>query len=85
MAVGMITALLNVITFVGILWNVGGDLDVELFGHVLTVPKYLVITVVLYSAFMTLAMAAIGHRMTGVIAGKNGAVPLDRRPPAGTR
>lgn len=73
MAAGMLTALLNVITFIGILWNVGGDLDVELSGHVLTVPKYLVITVVLYSAFMTLAMAAMGHRMSGVIAAKNAA------------
>ena len=73
MAVGVLTALLNVITFVGILWNVGGDLDVGIFGHVLTVPKYLVITVVIYSALLTLAMTVIGHRMTGVIAGKNAA------------
>ncbi|MFI4983166.1 MAG: ABC transporter, partial [Nevskiales bacterium] len=49
MAAGVLTALLNVVIFVGILWNVGGDLDVAVFGHVLTVPKYLVITVVVYS------------------------------------
>ena len=29
MAAGLLTALLNVIIFVGILWNVGGDLDVQ--------------------------------------------------------
>ena len=33
MAVGMLTALLNVIIFVGILWNVGGDLVVEVLGR----------------------------------------------------
>ena len=73
MAVGLLTALLNVIIFVGILWNVGGDLVVEILGHVLTVPKYLVITVVIYSALLTLAMTIIGRRMVRVIAGKNAA------------
>jgi putative ATP-binding cassette transporter len=73
MAAGLLTALLNVITFVGILWNVGGDLAVEVFGRVLTVPKYLVVTVVIYSVLLTLAMALIGRRMVHVIAGKNGA------------
>jgi putative ATP-binding cassette transporter len=73
MAAGVLTALLNAITFIGILWNVGGDLVVEGFGHVLTVPKYLVITVVIYSALLTLAMTVIGRRMIDVIAGKNAA------------
>ena len=39
----------------------------------LTVPKYLVITVVLYSALLTLAISIIGRRMVRVIAGKNAA------------
>ncbi len=73
MAAGLLTALLNVIIFVGILWNVGGDLVIEVQGHALTVPKYLVITVVLYSALLTLAMSIIGHRMVHIIAGKNAA------------
>jgi putative ATP-binding cassette transporter len=73
MAAGVLTAVLNVITFVGILWNVGGDLVVEVLGHVLTVPKYLVITVAIYSALLTLAMTVIGRRMIHVIAGKNAA------------
>jgi vitamin B12/bleomycin/antimicrobial peptide transport system ATP-binding/permease protein len=48
-AAGLLTALLNVVIFVGILWDVGGDLVVETLGHVLTVPKkYLVITVVIW-------------------------------------
>jgi vitamin B12/bleomycin/antimicrobial peptide transport system ATP-binding/permease protein len=71
MAVGLLTALLNVVIFVGILWNVGGDLVVESFGHVLTVPKYLVITVIAYSALLTLAMTIIGRTMIQAIAGKN--------------
>lgn len=73
MAAGLLTAMLNVIIFIGILWNVGGDLDVTVFGHVLTAPKYLVITVVTYSALLTLAMSLIGRRMVNVIAEKNAA------------
>jgi putative ATP-binding cassette transporter len=73
MAAGVLTALLNAITFIGILWNVGGDLVVTAFGHAMTVPKYLVITVVIYSALLTLAMTVIGRRLIHVIAGKNAA------------
>jgi hypothetical protein len=40
---------------------------------VLTVPKYLVITVAIYSALLTLAMTVIGRRMIHVIVGKNAA------------
>ena len=73
MAVGILTALLNIIIFAGVLWNVGGDLVIESFGRAMTVPKYLVITVVIYSALLTLAMTIIGRRMIRVIAGKNAA------------
>ena len=41
--VGLLTAVLNAAIFISILWDVGGDLVVDVFGHVLTVPKYLVI------------------------------------------
>ena len=73
MAAGMLTALLNAIVFIFVLWHVGGDLTVEIFGGVITLPKYLVITVVIYSGLLTLAMTVIGRRMVHVIAGKNAA------------
>jgi putative ATP-binding cassette transporter len=73
MATGALTALLNAVTFISILWNVGGDLSLELFGGVITLPKYLVITVVIYSGLLTLAMTVIGRPMVHVIAGKNAA------------
>ena len=73
MAVGLLSALLNVIIFVGILWNVGGDLVVEAFGTAVTVPKYLVITVVTYSTLLTVTMTVIGRHMVPVIAEKNAA------------
>lgn len=73
MSVGLLSAVLNLCIFVGILWSVGGDLVVAPFGHPLTVPKYLVITVVSYSVAVTISMALIGRRMVPVIARKNAA------------
>ena len=73
MAIGLFASLLNVVIFIGILWNVGGDLAVEAFGHALVVPKYLVITVLLYSGVLTLAMTIIGRPMVPAMAAKNAA------------
>jgi vitamin B12/bleomycin/antimicrobial peptide transport system ATP-binding/permease protein len=73
LTLGLLTAVLSAVIFISILWNVGGDLVVGVFGHVLTVPKYLVIAVVVYSASLTLAMAIIGRRLLPVIAAKNAA------------
>lgn len=73
MAAGLLAALLSAIIFISVLWNVGGDLEVDVFAHVLTVPKYLVITVVIYSALLTVAMMVIGRNLTGVIEEKNAA------------
>jgi putative ATP-binding cassette transporter len=70
MAVGLLSAVLNVIIF---LWSVGGGLVVRAFGSGVTVPKYLVIAVLTYSALLTLAMTVTGRRMVSVIAGKNAA------------
>ncbi len=68
-ATGLLTALLTAITFIDVLWNVGGSLAVEIFGTVVTVPGYLVIAVVLYSMLTTSAMIGIGHRMVNVVKG----------------
>ena len=73
MTVGLLTAVLNAAIFISILWNVGGDLVVDVIGHILTVPKYLVISVVVYSAVLSIAVTIIGRRLIRVIAGKNAA------------
>lgn len=73
MTVGLLTAVLNAAIFISILWNVGGDLVVDVFGHVLTVPKYLVIAVVVYSTVLSVTVTIIGRRLIRVIAGKNAA------------
>jgi putative ATP-binding cassette transporter len=73
MAAGLLTAVLSAIIFIGVLWNVGGDLDLRLFDHRVTLPKYLVIAVAVYSGLLTVGMTVIGRRMVGAIADKNAA------------
>jgi vitamin B12/bleomycin/antimicrobial peptide transport system ATP-binding/permease protein len=70
---GFLSAVLSAGIFISILWNVGGDLTVGIFGYALTVPKYLVIAVAGYSVLLTLAMTLIGRRLVLVIARKNAA------------
>ena len=45
----------------------------QVFGYTMTVPKYLVIAVTIYSVLLSVAMAIIGRRLVGVIAVKNAA------------
>lgn len=71
--IGLLNAVLGALIFISILWQVGGDLTVQVFGQTLTVPKYLVIAVTTYSALLSIAMAVIGRRLVGVIAVKNAA------------
>jgi len=71
LALGLLTSLLTAITFIGILWRVGGALVLHVFGAALTLPGYLVIAVAVYSALFTAAMMVVGRRLTHVIEGKN--------------
>jgi putative ATP-binding cassette transporter len=73
MSAGLLAAVLNAVVFIGILWNVGGDLAVNIFGYDLTVPKYLVISVGVYSAFLSVAVTIIDRRLIRVFAAKNAA------------
>jgi putative ATP-binding cassette transporter len=71
LALGLLAALLNGITFISVLWSVGGSLPITLVGHPLVVPGYLVIAVVAYAAVTTGAMVVIGRRLTHVVEGRN--------------
>src|SRR5437764_12970445 len=47
-AVGILSAVLTSVTFMGVLWSVGGNLNINVGGTALFIPGYLVIAVVLY-------------------------------------
>jgi putative ATP-binding cassette transporter len=68
---GVTTAVLTAITFISVLWAVGGAISFEWSGRTVTVPGYLVFVAVIYSMITTTAMLFIGRRFVLVAEGKN--------------
>jgi len=64
---GLFQSLLNAVTFIGILWSVGGSLTVDIDGLTLTIPGYLVIAVIAYSFLLSAAIFLIARHLTRVI------------------
>lgn len=67
LVVGLLSSLLNAVTFIGILWSIGGDLDLSYRGFTLAIPYYLVIAVIVYSLLLAVAMALIARHLTRII------------------
>jgi vitamin B12/bleomycin/antimicrobial peptide transport system ATP-binding/permease protein len=68
---GITQALLSALTFIAVLWTIGGALDVTLGGVHLHVPGFLVIAAIIYALLASGAMAAIGSRFVRVSETKN--------------
>jgi putative ATP-binding cassette transporter len=64
---GLVSSLLTTATFVGILWVVGGSLEINAAGLTLTVPGYLVVSVIIYSILVAAMTMLIGRRLTHVV------------------
>jgi putative ATP-binding cassette transporter len=70
-AVGVSTASLSALTFIAVLWTIGGALTVPLGGSDVTIPGFLVIAAVLYAAIASGAMAIVGRSFVAVSESKN--------------
>jgi putative ATP-binding cassette transporter len=68
---GITHALLSAMTFIAVLWTIGGALDVRMGNMQLHIPGFLVIAAVLYSVIASGAMALIGRRFVQVSEAKN--------------
>ncbi|HEY2387014.1 MAG TPA: ABC transporter ATP-binding protein/permease [Candidatus Binatia bacterium] len=69
--VGILNAALSVITFVGVLWFIGGSLAVPLGGTTLEVPGFLVLAAILYAVVASGSMMVIGRRFVRISENKN--------------
>ncbi len=67
LTLGLVSATLTAITFIGVLWSVGGGLEITVFGFNLAIPGYLVVAVILYSLLLTAAMILIAHHLTHIM------------------
>jgi putative ATP-binding cassette transporter len=65
-AVGILSSTVTAITFIGVLWFVGGDLAIETSGVSLIIPRYLVLAAIIYSMLASLAMVMIARRFVAV-------------------
>jgi putative ATP-binding cassette transporter len=68
---GITQAFLSAITFIAVLWTIGGALQLNLGGSQLHIPGFLVWAAVLYALIASSAMAMIGSRFVKVSETKN--------------
>ena len=71
LAAGILTAFLTSATFIGVLWFVGGSLEVDWNGGKLNIPGYLVISVVVYCIVITSGMLFIARSFVPTAERKN--------------
>jgi putative ATP-binding cassette transporter len=67
LALGLLSSVLTAGAFMGVLYSIGGSLEVSPFGFDLTIPNYLVVAVLIYSISLTAATLFVGRRLTETI------------------
>ena len=67
LSLAFFSSIITALTFFGVLWTIGGSIDVNAFGRSMTIPGYLVFGVILYSGMITSLMIIFGHHLTSVI------------------
>ena len=67
LVVGLLQSLLTIITFISVLWLVGDGLTIALDGVAFTIPGYLVIAVIAYSALLVIGIIYTAGHLTRVI------------------
>ena len=70
-AVGILSAVLTSATFMGVLWSVGGNLELDWGGTHLFIPGYLVLAVVLYCVIISGLMLVIARSFVPTAEVKN--------------
>jgi vitamin B12/bleomycin/antimicrobial peptide transport system ATP-binding/permease protein len=70
-AIGVTTALLSAVTFITVLWTIGGSLTFTLSDKEITIPGFLVVAAVAYAVLASSSMVLIGHRFVTVSEAKN--------------
>jgi putative ATP-binding cassette transporter len=70
-AVGILSAVLTSVTFMGVLWSVGGSLTIGSGGSAFTIPGYLVIAVLIYCLIISGLMMVIARSFVPTAERKN--------------
>jgi vitamin B12/bleomycin/antimicrobial peptide transport system ATP-binding/permease protein len=70
-AAGLLQALLSALTFIVVLWTIGGSLTIPFNGGDITIPGFLVIGAIIYAVIASGSMVVIGRRFVSVAEAKN--------------
>ena len=70
-AIGLFTALLAFVTFIGILWSVGGSFTIGSGEGGFTIPAFMVLGALVYGTFASVLVPLVGRRLAPVAAAKN--------------
>ena len=70
-AAGLLQALLSAITFIAVLWTIGGSLTIPVGGREITIPGFLVVGAFIYAVIASGSMVIIGRRFVSVAENKN--------------
>jgi putative ATP-binding cassette transporter len=71
LVLGIFAAVISALTFIGVLWFIGGELDVSFAGWTFRIPGFLVIAAVIYSALASGAMIYIARGFVVLAENKN--------------
>jgi putative ATP-binding cassette transporter len=70
-AIGLLSALITAITFIGILWSIGGSLSVEAGGRSFVIPAYMVLAAIVYAVLVSGLITWVGRPLPRLIAARN--------------
>lgn len=70
-AIGLLSAVITAITFIGILWSIGGSLSVEIRGVPFEIPAYMVLAAIIYAVLVSGLITWVGRPLPRLIAARN--------------
>lgn len=70
-AIGLLSALITIVMFIEILWEIGGELTVPFAGGAVTIPAYLVLAAIVYAVLVSALITFVGRRLPGLVAARN--------------
>lgn len=66
LSLGLLNAVVTLVSFLGILWNLSGDFSFELAGHSIDIPGYMVWVAIVYAGAGTWLTHLIGRPLVGL-------------------
>ncbi len=72
-AIGLLSAVITVITFIGVLWSIGGGLSLGSGAGAITIPAYLVLAAIVYGVCVSVLMLFFGRRLPLLYGERNAA------------